>query len=104
MRIPAHTASAFGMCNDVRDPESRSANRWPNRSDVLKVIFAKIDETGRWVKKNPKEAATDCCSSSKTRPPFRILPAGLRARERWNAHKPHLELIAILAGTFVGGD
>lgn len=29
-----------------------------NRSDVLQVIFAKLDETGQWVKKNPKEAAT----------------------------------------------
>ena len=27
------------------------------RSDVLNAIFAKLDETGKWVKANPKEAA-----------------------------------------------
>lgn len=28
------------------------------RSDVLNVIFRKLDETGKWVKANPKDAAT----------------------------------------------
>jgi sulfonate transport system substrate-binding protein len=28
------------------------------RSDVLNVIFAKLDETGQWVKAHPKDAAT----------------------------------------------
>lgn len=28
------------------------------RSDVLNIVFAKLRETGRWVKANPKEAAT----------------------------------------------
>jgi sulfonate transport system substrate-binding protein len=28
------------------------------RSDVLNVIFGKLDETGKWVKSHPKEAAT----------------------------------------------
>jgi sulfonate transport system substrate-binding protein len=28
------------------------------RSDVLKVIYSKLEETGKWVKANPKEAAT----------------------------------------------
>jgi sulfonate transport system substrate-binding protein len=28
------------------------------RGDVLNVIFSKLDETGKWVKANPKEAAT----------------------------------------------
>ena len=29
-----------------------------NRSEVLKTIFTKLDETGQWVKNNPKEAAS----------------------------------------------
>jgi sulfonate transport system substrate-binding protein len=28
------------------------------RSDVLNIIFAKLDETGKWVKAHPKDAAT----------------------------------------------
>lgn len=32
------------------------------RSDVLNVIFRKLDETGKWVKANPKDAATQLAS------------------------------------------
>jgi sulfonate transport system substrate-binding protein len=28
------------------------------RSDVLNIIFARLDETGKWVKAHPKDAAT----------------------------------------------
>lgn len=35
-----------------------SASFAERRGDVLNVIFSKLDETGKWVKANPKEAAT----------------------------------------------
>jgi sulfonate transport system substrate-binding protein len=32
------------------------------RSDILNVIFGKLDETGKWVKAHPKDAAASSVS------------------------------------------